>query len=432
MDPAKDQSEKVIYLKTELNSEVGNYMTKFFELISIILVLTILALPVFGERGDSRDDNARMGYGNDDGIMSYDSMREKAREMHEKGREMRDTEGMMGMGFMHRNGNSYGNYVTFSVDNTTGEVLNYGISGVNIFNSVKVSNFDLKDIKTNEAITRITNKDSSVLIQIHDNPSTVINIITRSKASLIFNLSDGMNASKEDNIVKIAGGNLTAYIASINATSVNISGRLITVDLSSGHTIFRAAPVNMPVDMSSRNFMGEMMRKRAGAEISVGKSDKSSIVNYSDDMNVRIKSMERNRMRMIVNSENHSGKFLMMNIDNSSMMWNEKQRIRLYMDNQSMRQVMSEGELYDSNESCFWLNKMNGNRMQAIMYIQNFSERQIDIVVEDEGTATPSATIEAQKTAVPATATPKSPGFEIIIGLMGSAIAYRLKRKYKR
>ena len=121
----------------------------------------------------------------------------------------------------------------------------------------------------------------------------------------------------------------------------------------------------------------------------------------------------------------------MMDIDNTSMMWNEGQKIRLYLDNKSLRQVMSEQELYDATESSFWLNMMGRNRMQAVMYIANFSERQVDIVVEDNvtSTATPEVTTtstpEVTKTAV----SPKTPGFEVMIGLIGTAAAYRMRRK---
>jgi len=331
---------------------------------------------------------------------------------------------MMGMGFMHREGNSYGSYVTFSVDNFTGDVLNYGISGFTVFDSIKVSSFNFKDTSTMGTITRITNKDDSVVIQLHDNPAAVINIVTKSKSTLVFNLAEGVNATKEDNIVKITADNLTAYIASGNATSVNIAGGEVKIETNKGFTIFRASPVNMPLDGMHQRFMGEMMRNRAGAEVSVGDSDKYSIVNYSDDMNVMIRSMEKNRMRMTVNSENLSGKFLMMNIDNSSLMWNERQKVRLYLDNKPMRQVMSEQELYDIKESSFWLNMTGRNRMQAVMYIANFSERQVDIVVEDEGT--PAATPEVTKTA---TTTPKTPGFGIVLGLSCIVAVYSLRRK---
>ena len=385
-------------------------MNRNLKLIAIVLAFALLSLPVIGQMGD--------------GKRGEDMMRANAKEMHEKGNEIRNAQGMIGMGFMHREGNSYGSYVTFSVNNVTGDVMNYGISGITVFDSIKVSGFDLEEISTLGAVTKIINKNGSILIQLHDNPAAVINIMAKSKATIIFDLADSVNATKEDNIVKITADNLTAYIASGNATSVNIAGGEVKIETDKGFTIFRASPVNMPVDGMHQRFMGEMMRNRAGAEVSVGVSDKYSIVNYFDDMNVMIRSMERDRMRLMVNSENHSGKFLMMNIDNSSLTWNERQKVRLYLDNKPMRQVMSEQELYEANESSFWLNMMGRNRMQAVMYIANFSERQVDIVVEDEGT--PAATPEATKTA---TTTPKTPGFGIVLGLLCTAAVYRLRRR---
>lgn len=385
-------------------------MNLLIKSIAIVLALTLISLPVFGQMGD--------------GKMGEDMMRGKAKEMMNEGKDLREKGGMMGMGFMHREGKSFGNYVTFSVDNSTGAVLNYGISGFTVFDSINVSGFNFKDSETMGAQTRITNKDRSVVIQLHDNPAAVINIKTNATTTLIFTLASGVTATKEDKIVNISADNITAYIVASNATSINIAGKEIRIESTKGNIIFRAAHVNMPV--MNRKFMDEMMKNRAGAEVSVGMSDKSSIVNYSDDMNVMIRSMEKNRMRMTINSQDHSGKFIMMDIDNTSMMWNEKQKIRLYLDNKSLRQVMSEQELYEAKESSFWLNMMGRNCMQAVMYIANFSERQVDIVVEDE--VTPTATPEVTKSAV--SGTPKTPGFEVMIGLLGTAVAYRYRRKY--
>ncbi len=46
------------------------------------------------------------------------------------------------------------------------------------------------------------------------------------------------------------------------------------------------------------------------------------------------------------------------------------------------------------------------------MYIANFSERVVDIVVEAVATPTPATS-----------------GFEIVLGLLGTGLAYRLRRK---
>ncbi len=391
-------------------------MNRLIKVIISLLAITLLALPVFGQMG-----GGMMGSGVTGGGM----MGGKAGEMMNRGQEMRSQQGMMGMGFMHSGGNSYGNYVTFSVDNNTGVVMDYGISGITVFDSIKISNFNFKDSATLGALTRIINKDGSVIMQLHDNPAAVINIQTKAATTITFDLADGVKASKEDNVVKIEAGNLTAFIASTNATSLNIAGGEVIIDSSRGNAIFRAVPVNMPIDGMHQKFMGEMMRNRAGAEVSIGLSDKYSIVNYSDSMNVIIKSMDRNRMTMMINSTDPSGKFIMMNLDNSSLMWDQRQKVNFYLDNKPMRQVMTADELYTARDSSFWLTMSGGNRMEAMMYIANFSEHVVDIAVEEEATPTPTGASEA-KTPV---STPATPGFEIIFGLLGTGLAYHLKRK---
>lgn len=378
-------------------------MKILLKISAIMLAATILALPVYGQMGGGM-------------------MRGPAKDMMNRGYEIRNQQGMMGMGFMHSGGNSFGNYVTFSIDNNTGAVMNYGISGITVFDSIKVANFDFKESTTLGSLTRITNKDGSVVIQLHDNPASVINIGMRTAATITFDLSDGVNASMEDDVVKLEIDNLTAFIASTNSTSTNISGGEVIITSGKGNAVFRAVPVNMPMDGLHKKFMGEMMRNRAGAEVSIGASDKYSIVNYSDNMKVKIKSMEKNRMRMTLNSTEPQGKFFIMNLDNSSFMMKKGQNMRFYLDNKSMRQVMTEQELYDAKESSFWLGVPGVNRMQVMMYIGNFSEREVDIVIEDE--ATPGKT-----TGTPVSS-PATPGFEVIIGLLGTGIAYKLKRKW--
>lgn len=387
-------------------------MKRSIKITAFLLAVVILAVPVLGQMSS--------------GMMGGDMMRGKAKDMMTRGSEMRSAQGMMGMGFMHSQGSNFGKFVTFSVDNTTGTVTNYGILGITVFDSIKVAGFNFKDLKTMGALTRISDKNDSVVIQLHDNPAAVINIRTKAAATITFDLADGVKASKEDNIVKIEDGNLTAFIVSTNTTSINIVDGNVIIESSRGNAVFRAVPVNMPMDGMHQKFMGEMMKNRAGAEVSIGISDKYSIVNYSENMNLMVRSMERNHIRVTINSTDHSGKFIMMNLDNSSMMWSKGQKIRLYLDNMSMRQVMTAEELYDAKESCFWLTMSGDNRMQAMMYIANFSERVVDVVVEDESTPAPTSTETAGKTPVP---TPATPGFEIAIGLLGAGLAYRLGRK---
>jgi len=414
-------------------------MNKIIKLIAIVLALTILLLPVLGEMNGGNSNEKSMDAGRNDldrnntgmnypGNNDKGSMHEKAREMYDNGSRMRDNEGMMGMEFMHRGNNNYGSYVTFSVDNTTGNVLNFGIAGIAVFDSINIQGFDFKDSTTNGAETKISNKDGSLVIQIHDNPAAVIEIKTNTNTNLIFNLATGVSATKQDNIIKIIAGNITAFIVSEKATSINIAGSQVSINSDMGDTVFRASPVNMPHDNMEERFMGEVMTKRAGAEVSVGESDKSSIVNYSD-MNVTVQSIDRNHMRMMVDSSNHSGKFVFMNLDNTSLTWIEGQKISMYLDNKTMREVMTEQELYNASESSFWLNMIGKNRMQAMMYIANFSTHQVDIVVAAPVTPTPTTVATTVETTTPAT-TPKTSGFEIALGAVSTiAAAYMMRRR---
>ncbi len=401
-------------------------MFKISTLIAVVIVFSILSLPVLSQEDDGMMKGGRAN--------NNVNMNEKAKEMHDKGEEIRNAQGMMGMGFVHRDNDRFGNFVTFTVNNMTGEVLNYSITGEAVFDSIKFSNLNLNIITTDGTITRISNKNNSAVIQLHDNPTAVINIHTEVSSSLILTMSQGVTASKEENIIRVDAGNITAYIASVNVSSVIIEGDMIKIDSANGNVIFRAMPVNMPIDREEGLFMGEMMRNRAGAEISAGESNKVSIVNYTNDMKVRMISSDQNRLRMMVGSENHTGKILMMNIDNSSLKFREGQRIGLLLDNKTMKQVMSEQELYDANESSFWLKTNGDNRMMALIYIANFSDHEVDIVVE-EGTPTPGmpeATPASEVTAPAVSATPGTPGFGIMVGLLCTAVAYRLRRNFDR
>jgi hypothetical protein len=403
-------------------------MNKKFEIISIVLVIIMLSLPVLGEMnsgdsgGKSMDSSKNDAGSMDSSRIDNGSMHEKAREMYDNGSRMREDQGMMGMGFMKREDNNYGNYVTFSVDNTTGDILNFGISGNSLFDSIKIPGFDFKDTITSGAETKVISKDGSIVIHIHDNPAAVIEINIETNANLIFNLASGVSATKQDNMVKITAGNNIAYIVSEKATSINIAGSQVSID-TSGDTIFRAAPVNMPHDDMEERFMGEMITKRAGAEVSVGKSDKYSIVNYSDDVNVTMESIQTDHMRMNIESSNHSGKFILMNIDNSSLMWNEGQKITLYLDNKPIQEVLTESELYSASESTYWINMTGKNKMQALMFIKDFSTHQVDIVVGAAETPgqTPSTTTPA--------ATTTTPGFEIALGVLTIAAAFIVRQR---
>ncbi len=395
-------------------------MYKLVKISAVLVVFALLALPVLGYTGNS------------------DIMRGKAADMMKRGQEIRSAAGMMGMGFMHKEGSNFGQYVTFNVT-ATGEVTDYSIAGIPVFDNITVANFDYKGSpqylgKFGE-LTRISNKNDTVVLQLHDNPAAVINIRTKIATTITFNLAAGVTASQQDKIIKIEADNLTAYITGTNATSISMpNNATITIQSNAGNAVFRAVPVNMPFSKGHEKFMKEVMENRAGAEIDIGDYDKYSIVNYSDNIDVMVKSVESHHVNMTISSTNPSGRFFMMDIDNSSLSWTPGQRINLYIDNQPMKQVMDVDDLYNATESSFYLDIAGGNRVQVSVYIANFSDHTLDIAVE-QGTPTPTVYLPLTSTQTPtgttgATATPGAPGFELALVLLGGGLAYYLRRKY--
>ncbi|MCZ7400753.1 MAG: hypothetical protein O8C61_00860 [Candidatus Methanoperedens sp.] len=386
-------------------------MVRIYKLISILIIIISIVFPVFGQE-----------------------MHGKAGDMMKKGVEMRSFAGMEGMGFMQSAGNLFGHYVTFTMDNSTGMVTDYGISGSTIFNSIKVAGFNLNESRTTGAVTTITGTDGSVVFELHDNPASVIKIKTKETANITFNLAEGVNASKENNTIWIEVNNLTAFIAAQNAASIEIAGRKINIGSSKGNIIFRAQPVNLPMNGRPQERMIEIMNNRAGAEISAGSNGTMSIINYSDNISLDVRSMGKNRMRFTIDSTDHSGKFIMMNLDNSSLTWNASQKIHVYLDGKPIRQVMSADMLYMANRSSFWLTAPFLNRMQGIIYISNFSQRTVDLVVEDAkpmmmAAATNVTTTVETNVTTTAQQPARTPGFEIGIGLIGIYVSYIKRRR---
>ncbi len=80
-------------------------MSKLINVTAVLLIVVLLAMPALGEK--------RGGM-----------MRGKVEEMIER-QEIRGT------------GSNFGSYVTFTVDKTIGDIRDYGISGIAVFDSIK-------------------------------------------------------------------------------------------------------------------------------------------------------------------------------------------------------------------------------------------------------------------------------------------------------
>ena len=389
--------------------------------VSVLMVVLMINSGLCQMGGPMRDDMGRR-FGENF----------SAGDMMGAGQTLRQDAGMQGMGFMHSGACLYGQYITFDVDNLTGEITNYGIAGVEIFDSIAVNGFEYDSTQVSEAITltTIADTDGTTFIQVHDNPAAVINVFSSEDYTVNFDLADGTTVSEEENIVKIEveGSDIVVYIISASVDTIDISGDNGLISITSPadcSVVVRAVPVNMHgLDNVHGMFVREMAGNRVGADVNLGKGGSISVVNYAREMHVELQSMTQDMIRLQVNCTDPAGRIMAFNLDNTSLMLQEMDRIGIHYDGTPMACVNDPGLVFNATTATCWISQQTREQAQVMMYIPEFSEHIIDIVVESD---------EADETdEVPTTTETGVPGFEAIIAVLGLVLTGYVSKKLKK
>ena len=271
--------------------------------ISVLMVVLMINSGLCQMGGPMNDD---MGRRFDENFNAGDMM--------SMGQTLRQDVGMQGMGFMHSGACLYGQYITFDVDNQTGAITNYGIAGVEIFDSIVVDGFMYNSTQAIGAMTTIADTDGTTFIQVHDNPAAVINVVSSGDHTVNFDLSEGTTVFEEDNIIKIEASDIVVYLISASEDTVDISGDNGQISVTSpaySSVVVRAVPVNMHgLDNVHGMFVREMAGNRVGAEVSLGKGGSMSVVNYAEEMHVELQSMTQDMIQLQVNCTDPAGRII--------------------------------------------------------------------------------------------------------------------------
>ena len=393
---------------------------KYLIMISVSVLMVVLMI---------NSGLCRMGGPMNDGMGRPSVNNYSAGDMMGTGQALRHDAGMQGMGFMHSGASLYGQYITLEVDNQTGKFTNYGIAGEEIFDSIAVDGFEYDSTQVRGAMTTIADTDGTTFIQTHDNPAAVINVFSSSKYTINFDLAEGTTVSEEENIVKIAveDSDIVVYIISAAGSIVDISGDNGPISITSqadSSVVVRAVPVNMHgqgLDNVHGMFAREVAKNRVGAEVSLGKGGSISVVNYAEEMQVRLQSMTQDMIRLRVNCTDPAGKIMAFNLDNTALMIQERDRLRIHYDGTPMACVDDPELVFNATRATCWISQQTREQAQVMMYIPEFSEHTIEIVVESEEAAE-----------VPTTPETEVPGFEAVIAVLGLVLTGYVFRKLKK
>ena len=400
---------------------------KYLVMISLSVLMVLLMI---------NSGLCRMGGPMNDGMGRRFDENFSAGDMMGTGQTLRQDAGMHGMGFMHSGACLYGQYITFDVDNQTGSITNYGIAGVDIFDSIVVDGFDYDKTRVSGTMTTIADTDGTTFIRIHDNPAAVINVISSGDYTVNFDLAEGNSVSEEENIITIKASNIEAsdivvYIISASGDTIDISGDNGLISITSPadcSVVVRAVPVNMHgLDNVHGMFVREMAGNRVGADVNLGKGGSISVVNYAREMHVELQSMTQDMIRLQVNCTDPAGRIMAFNLDNTSLMLQEMDRIGIHYDGTPMACVNDPGLVFNATTATCWISQQTREQAQVMMYIPEFSEHTIDIVVEpDEATEVPTTS------ETPETTDTKVPGFAALSAVLSLVLTGYMSKKLKK
>jgi MAST domain-containing protein len=368
-----------------------------------------------------------------------------------------------GMYFMRQGRFAYGNYTTFSFDTDTGEISNFSVSGDQIFDSITVSDFAFKEEQVAGAAAIYYGENSRILL--HDNPMGTMQVMAFANKTVVFNLSEGVEANVNTElsnelgnaiIVNITKDNFEGslivfknYLATatgeepLEGLDAQVSGDKVTVTLvNNSVVVFRANPMDPALMQTGYNYGShvaymnqvldrEIARGMVGAEIAMrAGGNNSSIVNYTP-MGLQIKERDRDRIVLGVESNISQGRVITVTVDNETINLTNPDRLRLHIDGNAIERAANIDELFaGGTRPLCYLVQENETATMAV-YIPQFSEHEIVIDLEPEAGEETTGEETGEETGEGTTeteATP-TPAFEFGLGIAVLASAYGLKRR---
>ncbi len=301
--------------------------------------------------------------------------------------------------FVDNNGNVTGTYVSFTMDEETGEIWNYMVNNVTVFSSVTYENETIGKTSIMGPVflysgamvsTDFPNDFGDMnfgpgmdigwrFIHIHDNPTGVMHIVTYGEDEITYTLADGVTATLNNSTVELSGA-VDAYLLVSNGV-VSIDGNQVTVKTGVNNdttSIAFVEPSEWKVPKEIRNkIMAGIRDGKVGGEMYVGVNG-TDFVNYSYQMRAQIEVKEQNHLRIQVSSEDSEGKVMIINAEKSMLQYDENHKIVVKFDGKEIKETSVDDVMAGGTEAKYAVVD-NGDDVSVMVYIPHFSEHTIDV-----------------------------------------------------
>jgi hypothetical protein len=281
-----------------------------------------------------------------------------------------------------------GRFVSFSYED--GILYNYTLIYENeeiVFKSIMIEGFTAEEFpKMDGAVFRMNGTTCDLWA--HNNPTGMLQITAQKSDTPVIikaELAEGLGLTKLTNgTYEITGMNEQAYLK-LGGAELSINGQQLNADIGSyGHFMFSSVP-GKGYGSSEYRYQYTMAIMNGGidSELHVLSSNGDSLTQkfeYKGKVEMKLKSMDKNRLRITVESNEHKGKVVGINVDKETLKVQKCEEITVKLDGDALKEAKGMDEVLkaEGSEGKYWIEE-GPEGFQAMVYVPSFSEHEITL-----------------------------------------------------
>ncbi len=315
--------------------------------------------------------------------------------------------GMFGL-FDVDGSNVSGRFVSFELHNATLENYTYTKNEpVRIMDSIRIVNDTEEDAPMVRGATFQMNGTATRVI-VHNNPTAMVQIIaeertppdadTDTNLSVIFTLANGT--------LEPVGNSMTTYAITglpfrimlhAGNNTVTIDGSTVAITLQNASQVkLMVVPHGGEGPRAYRaKYAHAVMNGRIDSELDIATANGSHLVEnfaYRGRVHMEVASIQREQVRIRVESEEHAGKSVAVTLSNGTLENATLENLRVRLDGERLQHAETPDEVFNATgpQGRYYLHEENGS-YHAVVYIPEFSARELTFEAGEKETSESTA-----------------------------------------